>query len=397
LQCGHARHPVVILAGPDPRKEPTLSFFDEGDEPRTRVFDEHDEPRPRAPRPRGGGRRPPGRIDEQTLLVRRAVAGVVALVVVVLIVLGIRSCVNSQHQDSLRSYNTNVSSIVQASDGQVGTPFFQYLSQAGGKSPLDVEVQINQYRATAEQQLKQAQGHDVPGEMAGAQQNLVLALQFRAEGLAKIADQIRSALGGTNAQAAISVIAGEMRLFLASDVIYGQRVVPLISQVLADNHIGGQTIASSQFLPDIGWLSPQVVSSRLTGQAGTSGGPVRPGVHGHRLLSVSVNGQTLAPSPTVNHLTYSPSIAFDLKVANVGTNTEFGVQTSITISGGSSPITDTKTIDQTKAGTVTDVLIPLTQTPPIGTPVTLTAMIAGVPGEKVLTHNKLTFTVIFSH
>jgi hypothetical protein len=393
LQCGHARHPVVILAGPDRRKEPTLSFFDEGDEPRTRVFE--DEPRPRAPRPRGGGR-PPGRIDEQTLLVRRAVAGVVGLIVVVLIVLGIRSCVNSQHQDSLRSYNTNVSSIVQASDGQVGTPFFQYLSQAGGKSPLDVEVQINQYRATAEQQLKQAQALDVPGEMAGAQQNLVLALQFRAEGLAKIADQIRSALGGTNSQDAINVIAGEMRLFLASDVIYGQRVVPLISQVLADQHIGGQTIASSQFLPDSGWLSPQVVSTRLTGH-GASSGPVRPGSHGHGLLSVSVNGQTLASSPTVNHVTYTPNLAFDLKVANQGSNDEFGVGVSITISGSGTPITATKTIDTTKAGTVTDVLIPLTQTPPLGAPVTLTGAVAPVPGEKVLSNNKLSFTVVFSH
>jgi hypothetical protein len=329
--------------------------------------------------------------------VRRAVAGVVGLIVLVLIVLGIRSCVNSQHQDALRSYNTNVSSIVQASDSQVGAPFFQYLSQAAGKSPLDVEVQINQFRITAEQQAKKAQGLDVPGEMAGAQQNLLLALDFRAEGLGKIANQIRSALGGTNAQDAMNTIAGEMRLFLASDVIYSQRVVPLIAQVLADQHIGGQTIASSQFLPDIGWLSPQVVSTRLTGATSSSTGPVRPGVHGHRLLSVSVTGQTLSPAPTVNHVTYAPSLAFDLKVANVGTNTEFGVQTSITITGGSTPITATKTIDQTKPGTVTDVLIPLTQTPPIGTPVTLTGNIAGVPGEKVLTHNKLTFTVIFSH
>lgn len=317
--------------------------------------------------------------------------------ILILIVLGIRSCVNSQHADSLRSYNTNVSSIIQASDSQVGAPFFQYLSQVNGKSPLDVEVQINQYRSTAEQQQRQAAGLDVPNEMAGAQRNLLLALDFRAEGLAKIADQIRSALGGTNAQDAISVIAGEMRLFLSSDVIYSQRVVPLIAQVLAQQHIGGQTIASSQFLPDISWLSPAIVGSRLTGAAVASNGPVRPGVHGHRLLSVSVNGQTLSPSPTVNHIVYSPSLAFDLKVANVGTDTEFGVQTSISITAGASPISDTKTIDQTKPGTVTDVLIPLTQTPPLGTPVTLKGNVAGVPGEKVLTHNTQTFTVVFSH
>jgi hypothetical protein len=179
-------------------------------------------------------------------------------------------------------------------------------------------------------------------------------------------------------------------------VTYAQRVVPLISQTLADQHIGGQTIASSQFLPDIGWLSPQVVSTRLTGH-GTASGPVRPGSHGHGLLSVSVNGQTLSPSPTVNHVTYTPNLAFDLKVANQGANDEFGVGVSITISGSGTPITATKTIDTTKAGTVTDVLIPLTQTPPLGTPVSLAGAIAPVPGEKNLSNNKLSFTVAFSH
>lgn len=373
-----------------------MSFFDEGDEPRTRVFSEHDQPRPRAPRPRGGGRPPRGGPDDQTLLMRRAVAAGVGLVVLILIVLGVRSCVNSQHQDALRSYNTNVANIIQASDTQVGQPFFQYLSQANGKSPLDVEVQVNQYRATAEQQARQAAGFDVPNEMTAAQRNLLLALDFRAEGLAKIAGQIRSALGGQDSQAAVATIAGEMQLFLTSDVIYSQRTMPLIQQVLANAHISGQTIASTQFLPDLGWLSPQVVATRLTGH-GASNGAVRPGSHGHGLLSVSVNGTALSPSPTVNHVVFTPNLAFDVKVANQGSNDEFGVNVSIQISGSGTPITFTKTIDTTKAGTVTDALIPLTQTPPIGAPVSLVAAVAPVPGEKNVANNKATYTVVFSH
>lgn len=373
-----------------------MSFFDEGGEPRTRLFEEHDQPRPRAPRPRGAGRRPPSGPDDQTLLVRRAVAAAVGLVLLILIVLGIRSCVNSQHKDSLRSYANNVASVIQASDSQVGAPFFQYLAGAGGKSPLDVEVQVNQYRATAEQQAKQAQGFDVPNEMASAQRNLLLALDFRAEGLAKIANQVRSALGGQNSSAAIDMIGGEMQLFLASDVVYSQRVAPLVAQVLAGQGIGGLALPATQFLPDLGWLSPQVVSQRLTGH-GASNGPVRPGSHGHGLLSVSVNGNTLSASPTVNRITYTPNVAFDLKVANQGSNDEFGVMVSIQITGSGSPITFSKTIDTTKAGTVTDVLIPLTQTPPIGSPVSLVASIAAVPGEKNLANNKASYTVVFSH
>src|SRR5258708_7019445 len=85
---------VVILTVPISARSVVLSFFDEGDEPRTRVFEEPEQPRPRAPRPRRTGAGPPGGpVDDQTLLVRRAVAGVIGLVLLIVIVLGIRSCV----------------------------------------------------------------------------------------------------------------------------------------------------------------------------------------------------------------------------------------------------------------------------------------------------------------
>ena len=79
----------------------------------------------------------------------------------------------------------------------------------------------------AESQLKQAKALDVPDEMKGAQQSLLIALEFRRDGLAAIAEQIRTALGdeGEAANAAITQIAGQMQTFLASDVLYQARVV----------------------------------------------------------------------------------------------------------------------------------------------------------------------------
>ncbi len=58
-----------------------------------------------------------------------------------------------------------------------------------------------------------------------------------------------------------------MEIFLASDVIYSQRVAPLIQQALAADGISGLTTASTRFLPNIGWLEASTVAARLTGEA----------------------------------------------------------------------------------------------------------------------------------
>ena len=111
-------------------------------------------------------------------------------------------------------------------------------------------------------------------------------LNLRADGLRKIADEIPAALGrGAASQAAINRIAGEMQGFLASDVVYSQRVAPLIKDTRSTaTASSGQQISGSQFLPNVSWLSPQFVansfgksSSSATGTNGAPGaGPARP-------------------------------------------------------------------------------------------------------------------------
>ena len=99
--------------------------------------------------------------------------------------------------------------------------------------------------------------------MTAAQRDLLLVLDLRAEGLAKVASLVRTALGGQAKQAS-TPIAGDMEIFLASDVIYSQRVAPLIQQTLAANGIQGLSTASSRFLPNIGWLERERPSSRAS-------------------------------------------------------------------------------------------------------------------------------------
>ena len=190
-----------------------------------------------------------------------AIGGLVLLLFLLFFV--VRSCANSRKENALKDYNREVSSIIKESDEQVGAPFFQLLGQASSDSPADLQTNISGYRVQAESQLKQAKDLSVPDEMKGAQQSLLLALQFRRDGLAAIAEKIRTALGdeGDAANTAITQIAGQMQTFLASDVLYQARVAPLIKHALDDAEIGGQKIASSRFLPGIEWLSEKTVAA----------------------------------------------------------------------------------------------------------------------------------------
>src|SRR5205814_449515 len=83
----------------------------------------------------------------------------------------------------------------------------------------------------------------------------------------KVASEIPAAQGrGQQAQNATKNIAADMQNFLTSDVVYSQRVAPLIKQGLDDNGVQGQTISTSKSLPSLAWLSPQTVAGSIGSQ-----------------------------------------------------------------------------------------------------------------------------------
>ena len=126
------------------------------------------------------------------------------------------------------------------------------LEQGGGSQPQELQTEISSYRVAAEQQYEQAKRLDVPSEMEGAQEAALIALEWRRDGLDRIAQQIRPALGDESEQAdeAINDIAGQMAAFNASDVAWDTRVVPFITAALEEQEIGGQEISRSPFLAE---------------------------------------------------------------------------------------------------------------------------------------------------
>ena len=244
-----------------------MSFFDDADEPQpaTRAM-----PRtaPRRRRTSGPGRRPPS--DQQSIQVRRAIAVVALLIVVLLVALGVHSCQVSARTSALKTYADNVSSLIPESN-QTGSQLFQLLSSAGGAgagNAGNLQNQINQTRVNADAQLRRAQALDVPDEMKGAQQTLLLTLQMRRDGIAGIAQEIQPALGTSTSKDAVTSIAAQMATFYASDVVYKSYATGPIASALhaAGIAVGGPngvSIAGGQFVPSLQWLSPSFIATEL--------------------------------------------------------------------------------------------------------------------------------------
>jgi len=341
--------------------------------------------------------------------VRRLVAAGAVVVILVLLVVLVRGCVGSRREQALKDYNRDVRTLVLESRRQVATPLFQALDGASGRRGEDVTTTINQLRVTAERQLDQAEGFDAPDQMASAQHNLVLVLSLRHDGVQRIADRVQAAISrSASAGQAVDDIAAQMQAFNASDVVYSQRVAPLILQALKDDGIaasydgtaGEQVEPYAPFLygSNFDLMAPENVAA-LLGASGTSGsgddGAAAPGLHGHQLDSVSVGGTTLDPSTTVT-LPASPPPTFDVAFTNGGEHDEQNVRVEVTISGsGGSPISASSTVATTTAGEAASAQVAFRQSPPTGGVAEIRVTIAGVNGERSLDNNTATYNALF--
>jgi len=330
-------------------------------------------------------------------MVRRWAALGVGLVLVIVIVLVINGCLKSEKQQSLKDYNRQVSTLAQEFDAQVARPLFSTLTNAGAKSALDVEVQVDQLRIEAQSLTDQARNLSVPGEMTEAQRNLLLCFGLRVEGMDKLAAVLPKTLGGQGKQT-IPLISGDMEIFLASDVIYSQRVVPLIQETLQANNIQQLSTAPSRFLPNIGWLEPDTALARITGQqsASSSSNAIAPGTHGSALVGVSVGTNTLAPEPTINHVAGGPNPTFTVTVENDGSNPETNVRVDVTVTAAGKQYKASHVIDSTQPESKANVEIPVTGIP-LGVAAKIEADVEPVPGEENTENNKGTYLAIFSH
>jgi hypothetical protein len=367
-----------------------VSFFDEDDEPTRRA------PRPRRAAPAGGMN-----VDPQTLWVRRGVALGAGLLVLILLIVAVHSCQVSSRKNGLRTWNRQAGALVGQSDSDVGGQFFDTMKQGASQSPEDLQTQISSLRVQAETQLQEAKKLDTPDQLSAAQQSLLIAFELRRDGLDYIAQHISEALGnqGDVADQAIQNIAGQMQGFLASDVLIEARVTPVVRQVLKDNDVVADPVATKRFLPGFSWLQPAYVAdqlgTRLQVAKRNPNAPIAPGLHGSSLDSVAVAGVTLQPDPAANKVPIGGDLTFKVSFTNGGENDEVNIETDVTLQGSGKPIKAKKTVDALAHGQSTTADLVLPKKPAAGEVYTVTVEVKPVPGEKKLDNNKQTYNVLF--
>jgi hypothetical protein len=332
--------------------------------------------------------RPPRRPERQQILLRRGLALGGGLLALILVVLGVKGCLDARKERALSDYARNVSQIVDET-GQTSKAFFGKLSEPGSLSVTEFVAEVNADRSAMDNYATRVDGLSAPGDMSHAQNALELVYELRRAAMDEIAAQMNTALGDIGSEKATAAIAKQMQTLMASDVLYAEVVRPEIDGVLAGNGIEGSDVPKSVFLPEgTKWLEESAVSTALGSVSGSTGGAT-PGVHGLGLIGTSVNGTELtAESATAVASEGTPEV--EVQVQNQGASTENGVTVSVKVEGGG---TLQGSIESIGAGETSSVSIPLTPVP--SGQVTLEVEVETVPGEQISENNKASYTVEF--
>jgi hypothetical protein len=321
-------------------------------------------------------------------MMRRALALGAGLLILILIVLGVRGCLNARKDRALRDYSTDVAQIVDETD-QTSKSFFDKLSEPGGLSVTEFVQAVSADRSAMDNYVSRIDGLDAPGDMSEAQEALELVYALRGSAMDEIAERMSTALGEVGAERATTAIANQIRKLMASDVLYASVVRPEIEAALADNGVEGEEVPESVFVPDeTRWLDEGEVADALGSVSGASGAAT-PGVHGLGLISVSLNGTELS-SEGATAVSGEEAPELEVEVQNQGESTENGITISVTVSGGNTLQGEIPTLAAEETAVASILLTPAPQGE-----VTLEVEAEPVPGEQFSENNEASYTVTF--
>jgi hypothetical protein len=330
-------------------------------------------------------------------MVRRTIAIVAALIVLVLLVLAVRGCLNARKESAMEDYVTDANALVSESNAE-SRSLFRVLQGPGGQDQaVNTESALNAQRVASSGLVDRADDLDVPDELSTAQRYLLETLELRRDGIAGVADAIPQALADQERRQSTNRVSQMMRVFSASDVIYSGRYVPNLTSALEDEDVNADNPVRSSFLPDTQWLDPAFVADQVAGiRSGDAGDQAAaPGLHGNGLGTVTLGGVALIPGGSAT-VPLTNDLAFEVQVANQGENTETDVTVRATVGEGSDAIELEEQLDTIAAGETKTVTIALDQQPPTGQNVPITVEVEPVPGEEMTDNNSGDFSVIFT-
>jgi hypothetical protein len=334
-----------------------------------------------------------GGAGQRPFLARRLLFLGIAVGLIILVVIGVRGCLDARKERNYDNYVRDLVAITAESQA-LSEQFFKRLQNPGDLSELDFKAEISNDRSTAESLLDRVEGLGTPGELAEAQSELELAFELRRDGIAGTAEQISTALGNDPTEA-IDRIAEYMRYFLASDVLY-KRSRDEIEVAFEEAAITQkESLPETNFLPDPieEWLDPTALRTTLAGVAGSSA-DVAPGLHGLELAETQVNGTILTPDST-NTISGGGPYELEVSAQNQGENDEVDVPITFSLSGDAEAIEGEGAIAKINAGLTKSGTIEISPDPSSGDELTLEVTAGPVDGEELVENNTSTYTVVF--
>jgi hypothetical protein len=322
----------------------------------------------------------------QQFLLRRLIAVGVGLGFLILLVIGIRGCLEARSDRGLRNYTQDIGTIMQESE-QRGKDFFDAI-ESPDTSPITLQNRISSLRSASESLYDRSQNIGVPGQMNDAQSAASLALRLRRDALDTISQNVTAAAGRTETADAIQAIQERMGSLYASDILWSQVAAPEIEDVLQNEGVEGQDLPAGNFMPEnaTDWLEQTKVAEAFGSL--TAAGAATSGTHGLGLLGTTIGDTTLSPDSTTTVPDDSREI--DVRVQNQGETDESGITVVVTLNG--SELQDT--IDL-KAGETGTVKLPIETLPQPGTEAQVEVLVEPVPGEQVSDNNQATYTIVF--
>ena len=369
--------------------------FDFFDEPETEEATERVRP-PR--RPAGGGPPPRSRMrTPQGFIPMLRLAGLIAFLIlaVIVVIFLLRGCASSSKHSTYSNYMDEMR-VIGGDSAQLGRQLNSALAATGIKE-TDLEARIKGFAATQKQQADQAKSMNPPGALHTEHDHLIEVLTLRASGLSRLADAFAQTATAKDAAASGRLLAAQMRLLVASDVIWDFYFRDASKAVLQQQGITNVNVPDSTMIANPDLASSSAMESVWRRIHGTTTTSSPAGDHGSALVSVTAlpDGKQLSAS-SENTVTASTDLAFRVAVQDSGSFQEFDVKVTLTIAKTPTPIVKSKTIAIINAGETKTVVFTDLGAPPFGVPTTVKVDVQPVPGEKTTTNNSAEYKVIFS-
>ena len=335
-----------------------------------------------------------GASGQRPFFVRRIGALLMGVIFIVVVVLGIRGCLNARAERGFENYARDLASIGTESQ-QLSKEFFGRLQDPGDLTELSLGAEIDADRGDRREPARarrRASTH--PTSWPRRRPSWYRPSTLRRDGVGGVADEIDTALAKDGSKEATERIASYMRYFLASDVLYGRSREAVETELANQDIVPDEKLSTEPFLPEPAenWIDATNLTSTISGVTASGGGECS-GVCGIALLETSIAGTVLTADALTNVAGGSP-YELEVSVQNQGESEVTDVAVDFTMSGGDS-IEGSGSISRIDVGGTESAKLNIQPNPESGTEYTLEVTAQPVEGEEIADNNTATYTVVF--